>query len=152
MTVSKTRQKREVLLLQFFLVFFFFPRCYYESLKNESVLDFQCHAQISFFLDLGTNVTLFLTIFFLELPKNRKKKSLLFFLFATFAVFVFPFQGTGGVGGVYTVQRTKLKLFCINPPFGTIRWVPFPSLPCGIPLEMGSTAFPAPQGVPSPAG
>lgn len=41
---------------------------------------------------------------------------------------MFPFQGTGDVGGVYTVQRTKLKLFCINPPFGTVRWVPFHSL------------------------
>lgn len=136
---------------RFFWVFF--PRCYYESLKNETILDFQCYAQISFsrFRD-QRHIVLKLFFFFLELPKNRKKNRFYFSYLPLLQYLCFHSKGQGVWGGVYTVQRTKLKLFCINPPFGTIRWVPFLSLPCGIPLEMGSAAFPAPQHVPSPVG
>lgn len=107
---------------------FFFSRCYEFLKKIHS--DFQCCAQISFsrFRD-QCHIVL---NHFLKLPKKRS--CFLFFLFATLQYLCFKFKGTAlrvcarvcvCVVGVYTVQRTKLKLFCINLQFRTIRSVSF---------------------------
>lgn len=81
---------------RFFWVFF--PRCYYESLKNESILDFQCHAQISFSRFRDQRHIVLKPFFFLELPKNRKKIAFIFLIchFCSICVSIPRDRGRGG--------------------------------------------------------
>lgn len=62
-----------------------------------------------FFLDLGTNTTLFLTtfsFFFLKLPKNRKKNRFYFSYLPLLQYLCFHSKGQG-VWGVFTLCREQ---------------------------------------------
>lgn len=107
MTVSKTRSATFTGFFCWF--FFFFSRCYDESLKNESILDFQCHAQISFFSRFRDQHHIVLNhffFFFLKLPKNRKKNRFYFSYLPLLQYLCFHSKGQG-VWGVFTLCREQ---------------------------------------------
>lgn len=112
----------------YFYSLFFFPGVMNSWKQIHS--DFQCCAQISFsrFRD-QCHIVL---NHFLKLPK-KKKVAFYFSYLPLCSICVLNLKGQHCVCvrvcarmvGVYTVQRTKLKLFCINLQFWTIRSVSF---------------------------